>query len=329
MIRPPRRAACETETLSGSVKARVKFRPRLPVILLPLIILHLVPAVVQADPADTSPAKLIICGMDEVFVIHPVEGEVGKKLWSWRANERPELPEDLRGRFATTDDCKPLADGKRILISSSSGGCALVDYPSGRANWHANVPAAHSIELLPHDRVVVAASVGNDKLAVFDLARPGKILTQTPLKSAHGVIWDTERKCLWALGMEDLFAYQLQDWDTETPSLQVVATHPLPDSDGHDLQAVPGSRDLVLTTDQHVYLFDRETHEFRPHPELGDKAGVKSISIQPHSGHLAFIQAEAPNWWSSTLHFLPPTSELSVKPERIYKARWCEFPSAP
>jgi len=319
----------ETKSMPASVTTHVKFRTRLHVILLSLIFLHLVPAVVQADPADAPPANLIVCGMDEVFIIHPVEGEAGKKLWSWRARERPELPEDLRGRFATTDECKPLAEGKRILISSSSGGCALVNYPSGRATWYANVPNAHSIELLPHDRVVVAASVGNDKLVVFDLARPGKSITQTPLESAHGVIWDADRKCLWALGFHDLIAYQLKDWDTETPSLQLVATHPLPDSDGHDLQSVPGSKDLILTTDQHVYLFDRETHEFRRHPELGDKVGVKCISIHPTSGHTAFIQADEPNWWSGTLRFFPPFSELSIKPEHIYKARWCDFPAAP
>ena len=262
-------------------------------------------------------------------MIHPVEEEAGKKLWSWRAKDSPELPEDLRGSFATTDDCKPLADGKRILVSSSSGGCAVVDYPSGRATWHAKVPNAHSIELLPHDRVVVAASVGNDRLLVFDLAHAGKIVAQTPLKSAHGVVWDAKRKCLWALGFHDLLAYQLKDWDTGTPSLHLIANHAIPDSDGHDLQAVPGGDELILTTENHVYLFNRETLGFRLHPELGDKAGVKCISIHPTTGRIALIQAEAPNWWSGNLDLIHPVSKLSVKPERIYKARWCDLPKVP
>jgi hypothetical protein len=72
---------------------------------------------------------LLVCGFSEVFLMNPVDSHdkgVVKKLWSWRAKDRPELPEAMRGSFGTTDECKPLADGKRILISSSSGGCALV-----------------------------------------------------------------------------------------------------------------------------------------------------------------------------------------------------------
>lgn len=321
----------ETDGMPAFVTARVKYRIDPSVILLAIFLSCLTTSAINAEsiPTGASPCNLVVCGMDEVFVIHPVEGEAGKKLWSWRAKNSPELPEELKGRFTTIDECKPLADGKSILSSSSSGGCALVGYPSGRTTWHANVPNAHSIALLPLERVVVAASVGNDRLIVFDLVQPGSIVTQTPLKSAHGVVWDPDRKCLWALGFHELFAYQLMNWETENPSLQLAATHTIPDSDGHDLQAVPGSNQLVLTTDKHVYFFDRETHEFHPHPELGDRIGIKSISIHPVSGRAAFIQADTPNWWSGTLRFLSPAMELSMKPESIYKARWCDFQSTP
>src|ERR1700722_11340329 len=68
-------------------------------------------------------ATLLLCGMDEVFAIDPSSAETGciEKLWSWRAKDHAELPETVRDRFGTTDECKPVDGGKEILISSSGG----------------------------------------------------------------------------------------------------------------------------------------------------------------------------------------------------------------
>lgn len=51
---------------------------------------------------------LLLCGWDEVFAISV---EVGSKQWSWRAVDRPEIPEELRGTFGTTDEVKPVKGG--------------------------------------------------------------------------------------------------------------------------------------------------------------------------------------------------------------------------
>ncbi|MFN3408905.1 MAG: DUF6528 family protein [Limisphaerales bacterium] len=279
-----------------------------------------------------APARLLLCGMDEVFVVDAAmltcNGPV-TKLWSWRAKDREELPAGLRGAFGTTDECKPVSGGRQILITSSGGGCALVDYPSGAVRWHGRAHNAHSAELLPNHRVVVAASVGaaGNRLLVFDLARPGEPLTEASLESAHGVIWDEARQCLWALGFSTLEAYELRDWQSQKPTLQRVASHPLPDPDGHDLQAVPGSDDLLITTGAKVFLFDRNNTTFRPHPELRDREHVKSVSIHPATGRVVFVQAEAGRWWSGTLRFLNPAAETALTGERIYKARWFLSPS--
>lgn len=230
----------------------------------------------------------------------------------------------MRERFATTDECKPIRGGDQVLISSSSGGCALLERPSGRVLWHALLPNAHSLELLPHDRVIVAQSLGaaGNRLVLFDLSRSGQIVWETPLPSAHGVVWDEEGRCLWALGFEELRCYELKDWDTGKPSLILKAAQPLPDTDGHDLQAVPGTRDLCVSTGRQVFLFDRDKNEFRLHPQLGGRANVKSISIHPGNGRTAFLQADGDHWWSATLRFLSPEGEVPFTRERLYKARW-------
>ena len=273
---------------------------------------------------------LILCGMDEVFSIDPSAAETGsiKKLWSWRAKDHDELPETVRGSFGTTDECKPVDAGKKILIASSGGACVLVERPSGRVLWHARVPNAHSLELLPRARIAVASSVSatGNRLLLFDLAHSDHPVWETPLPSAHGVVWDEERQRLWALGFQELRCYRLTDWEGEKPSLTLQSSHPVPEEDAHDLQPVPRSRDLTVSTAHHVYLFDREKSEFRLHPDLGEKANVKCVSIHPLSGRIVFLQGRGETWWSNALGFLSPSGEAALPGEYLYKARWLTEP---
>jgi hypothetical protein len=294
---------------------------------------HLFSALALAALSCRSFAEpLLLCGMDEVFLIDTATAEKGtiEKLWSWRARGKEGLPEAMWKAFATTDDCKPVDDAARVLISSSSGGCALVEKPSGKVLWYARVPNAHSLELLPRRRVVVASSVSKmgNKLLLFDLATPDRPLWETPFRSAHGVVWDAERQRLWALNFDELRCYKLKDWEGDAPSLEMEKSWPLPDEDGHDLQAVPDSADLTITASHHVYLFDREKNEFRLHPVLGDQAEVKCVTIHPQSGRAVYLPAIGGNqWWSSRISFLAPEGGVEFPGEKLYKARW--IPASP
>lgn len=280
--------------------------------------------------ANLKVAPLLVCGMDEVFLLDTAAAGKGtiNKRWSWRANDHPELPDVVRGKFGTTDECKPVEGGSKILISSSGGGCALIEYPSGRVLWHAQVPNAHSIELLPRDRVVVASSTAakGNRLVLYDLAHADKPLGDMALPSAHGVVWDAQRQRLWALGFEELRAYALKDWESDQPGLLLQASYPLPDKDGHDLQAVPQGSDLSVCTADHVYLFDRETNLFRNHPELGDHANVKGVSHDGTTGRVVWMQASDGEWWGRQLGLLSPSSVVRLPGEHLYKARWMPLP---
>lgn len=290
---------------------------------LPFLVLF-VPLLLLGSPARAD--LILLCGMDEVFVIAPeaTASEKLEKRWSWRARDQKTLPAALVKAFGTTDDCKPIRDGRQILITSSGGGCALVDYPSGAVRWSARVPNAHSIELLPADRVVVASSTNaaGNRLVLFDLSRSEEPIGSTPLLSAHGVVWDADRDSLWAIGLNELRRYRLDAWDSKTPSLKQEQTWPLPDEGGHDLQPVPGTADLVVTSHKTVSLFNRDTREFRPHPELKDRPHVKAVAIHPASGKTFFIQAGEEQWWSASLQSLTPPTTTDVPGERLYKVRW-------
>src|SRR6185503_12299931 len=171
-------------------------------------------AVPLAARQASREAELVVCGWDEVFILALGEGQAPthRKVWSWRAADSPEIPKDMHALFRSTDDCKPVDGGRRILISSSGGAVALVDRGTRRASFFARVTNAHSIEMLPGERIAAAASVSaagtGNRIVIFDAAT-GKELASDELRSAHGAVWDDSRRVLWALGGDVLRAYTL------------------------------------------------------------------------------------------------------------------------
>lgn len=270
--------------------------------------------------------ELILCGWDEVFILrsNPSEGISTNKVWSWKASQSTDLPEHLRDKFRSTDECKPVDGGQKILVTSSGGGVALLERATGKALFYAFIGNAHSAEILPGSRVVVAGSrheQGNC-LAVFNLDEPEKVIYSEPLDSGHGVFWDEELQVLWALGFDELKALRLKDWETPEPGLELLHDYRLPSESGHDLVPVPNSDELLITTNKNVFLFDKERRTFRLHPELGDLPVVKGVSIHPLTGQTVYTQAKGENWWTDSIRTLHPEGELQLPGERLYKARW-------
>lgn len=266
--------------------------------------------------------ELLVCGDAEVFILNITRSsQPPEKLFSWKATDGDDMPPEFRGLFRTTDECKPLPGG-RILVTASSDGVAVVERESGRTPFWARVPDAHSAELLPGNKLVVASSTHKEgnRLVLFDLAVPAKPLSSVALNSAHGVVWDETRQRLWALGYTELVSYRLVEGTP--PRLEAAETFPLPDPGGHDLYAHEGARLLGLTTGKSALLFDRDKKKFSPHFGIPWAENVKSISIHPKTKQVVYVQAELPAWWSSKLKFLRPANEVELPGERLYKARW-------
>ena len=282
---------------------------RLPI----LILLLFTGAIAQA-------AELLFAGGKEVFIVDSEKAEAGDltPLWQWSAETAAEIPEAEKRLFHHLDECKPLDGGTRILICASNGGCALIERATRRVLWRARARNAHSLTLLPGDRIAVASSLGGDHLEVFDRNGGPEPVFKTPLPSAHGLVWDDERHCLWALGFAELRAYTLEDWDLPQPRLALKATHALPDEDGHDLRPVPGTNRLWVSTHGGVHEFDRETSTFRPHPLLGQEERVKSVDLHAASGRIITSQ------WDATARLLSPVGSITFPTARPYKARWVQ-----
>ncbi len=158
-----------------------------------------------AGAAQSASGELLVCGWDEVYILHFTSGREPNKVFSWKAQERPELPAGFKDKFRTTDECKAVA-GNRILITASSSGVALVERATGKATFWGLCANAHSADLLPGERIAVACSVNEhgNRLAVFDARTPEKEIYSTELHSGHGAVWDEHRKLLWALADGEL-----------------------------------------------------------------------------------------------------------------------------
>jgi hypothetical protein len=269
--------------------------------------------------------QLICCGAETVFIVPLVEGGTmtGEPIWSWQAKDSPEIPDSMRGQFRTTDECKPVGDD--VLVTSSSGGVALVRRNDKKCLFLASVRNAHSACLLPENRIAVAASTGGDAVQVFDRAKGGpqaKATAQLPLEGAHGVVWDADQKRLWALGTHELLRIDLREL-AGTLELAIDDRWTLPTRGGHDLLSARDPRVLFVTTNSAVYQFDRQSHKFQPFTPLADHAEVKSIDEHPATGQIVYHKADtaAKTWWSDTIRFLNPEGAI-VLPQRLYKVRW-------
>ncbi len=294
-------------------------------LLLNLIASPLGARLASASQQATQETELILCGWDEVFILAlgPGATPAHRKTWSWRVADSPEIPAELRPAFRTTDDCKPVDNGRRILISSSAGAIALVDRETKRASFHARVTNAHSIEMLPGDRIAAAASVSTaptgNRLVIFDTAS-GKELASDELRSAHGAVWDEARNVLWALGGDVLRAYTVGA--PGATRLTRTFELKLPDGGGHDLVAIPGSPRLFVSTSEHCWYFDRDRREMTPHDTIANLAHIKSYAVHPRTGRVVYIQAEGKDWWAEHLHFQRPDGTLRLPGEHLYKGRW-------
>ena len=277
-----------------------------------------------ATSQGPPPVELVVCGWDEVFMLR-LTGDKPERIWTWRARGRADLPVEFHTLFNTTDECKPFDGGSTILITSSGGAAAVVDRVKDRVTFYGRAANAHSADLLPRGRVAVAAShdrVGKgDRLILFDIAKPNHELWTGELPWGHGVVWDARRRLLWALADEDIRVYELQDWESAVPKLHRVALIALPEAGGHDFTVVNDAL-IAVSTGTRCWLFDRNTRTFAPHPQLADKAKVKSISHHPATGRIAFVQAEGENWWAERIHFLNPPGVHHVAGEHFYKTRW-------
>lgn len=288
------------------------------------IVIGLLVAAVATGCSAYNENHVAICGGEEVKIIDisRSEGRNIAEVWSWRIDEPTEgLPAEYGKYLKPLDECKFVDGNRKLLLTSSHSAVVLLDIESKRCDFYARVPMAHSADLLPNNRIAVALSTNErgNSLEIYDIAQPEKLLFRDSLYSGHGAVWHAERKSLYALGYDVLREYKLKDWNSDTPSLEMVASWAIPVKSGHDLTKVD-KRNMLVSGHEGVVWFDVESGEFSPFEPLKDTHNVKSVNYSPSLDRLIFTKGEI-SWWTHNVYQQNPDKTITIDSMNIYKVR--------
>ena len=261
-------------------------------------------------------------------LVMDVDGDWSKPesiLWKWNPEGDPNIPADRLKRFNHIDETKVVNGGKQILVTSSTGGMALVDvatkqsvftgYPGG---------STHSADLLPDGTIITASSTGNF-LMVFTRKDGEKTAHKTfklTFADAHGVVWDKLLGLVWAVGKEAVICCRY-NFDYENPQLTIVESFPLKPNPywGHDLILLEKEHKLLMTG-RNMLEFDTMTGQYKLFLK---RKSVKSISIHPETGE-QLVQIPKENYWNDTVTLLNGDRKWTLPGNaKIYKARWFAY----
>lgn len=289
------------------------------VVVLPTLI-----SCISPGYSESKGGELIVGGDDKVIILN-YDNSVDSTLhivWELKASDIINLPEHMIGYFRSIDDHKSVDNNSKILISSSSSGVVLVDRETKECLFYAIAPNAHSIEYLPGNMIAVALSTaeGGNSIELYDAEVSDKVLYRDSLYSGHGVTWLEGRRRLYALGYDQLRAYSLTDWDTESPKLQLEQEWILPETGGHDLFA-SSENQLLISTSEAVWKFNIDKELFEPFEPIADEPDVKSVYYNEETGHLIYTKGEI-SWWTHNIYSFNPDKVINVPDIDVYKVRF-------
>lgn len=260
----------------------------------------------------------------QVFIVDSLSKGI---MWQWKASEQ--LSSSQVSWFNGVDEAKAVYNQEYVLLTSSSGGAALVRISDKKTMFIANVKGSpHSAEVLPDGNIVIACSTtgtpDGDALKLYRVDSNNPLVANETkrynLTFGHNVVWDKSREVLWATDDQNLYSYRYNNSDQNNPELIKNAQfYPLPDTEPHDMFPVFGKDELFLTTKGGIYIFDISTGKFSLH--TNSQANIKSISNGPADFGTLIIKPTT-SYWTNRLINVRGSNVFFKDTYRMYKARW-------
>ena len=256
-----------------------------------------------------------------------VDADTRETLWEWRAASAADMP-DATSLMRLPSEVKAIYNRRYILATASGGGVALIRIADKKVLFYAKPGGnPHSAEVLPDKNIVVASSTGN-LLSVYvyneDASYVSKPAFTMPVYSAHNVVWDRTRNCLWTATGAQLLKLSYNGNRT-APELSQVYSYDMGTGNtmAHDLAPVYGEEAMYVTTVEHVYKFDCKTAKFSD-VQIFQQKDIKSLSTGPE-GYSTIVMrptSGGSNWWSGEVCDLGGHRMFNRAGYQIYKARW-------
>lgn len=278
-----------------------------------------------AKVAEGESTELVFCGDNHVFVINAdLAKETYKEgiLWSLDVNTLASGLGLAASRCDHLDDCKFVDNGTKLLLTSSYGWCALLDYPTGNMLFHTTqAPNAHSAEYIPGGYVAVATSVGSTDLhnnvQLYSIDKSEQILAKADLYSGHGLVWDYSRNVLYGAGGDVVKVFDITLG--EKPAITLKKTIKTPKNGIHDLMRVDNS--TLTVAGDHAYLFNVDTEMFTEMALFSGSSSIKSLNYNGETGEIWYTDATIPegseSWSSQKIRY--STNKDGSSADRIIK----------
>lgn len=234
------------------------------------------------NPDGTQATTLLVCGDTYVYAVQPDQIPNGEHMnngiiWTFDARDVCFQMGLMQSNMDHVDDCKPIDNNERILITSSAHWAMIVDYATKKLEfWTKKCTNAHSAEMLPGNKIVVACAEGTDQLQLYDRTRNDELLHTVSLPAAHGCVWDDQRQRLYAIGKKKLGIYRLEGAETDTPQLVEEAAITTPKTGTHDLTRVDDH--TLCVSGRNSYFFDLDTHTFTELTQFNGRTAIKSVN---------------------------------------------------
>ncbi len=275
--------------------------------------------------AEDESTELVFCGDNHVFVINATIAKDSYKeglVWSWDARTAAGELGLAASRCDHLDECKFVDNGTKLLLTSSYGWCALLDYATSKMLFHATgLSNAHSAEYLPGGYIAVATSTGSsishNKVHLYNSAKSEVSLATADLYSGHGVVWDYKRNVLYAAGGDVIKIFKINGLGTDKPSFELVKSIKAPQGGIHDINRVDDNTITVAGTK--AYLFNVDTEQFTEMPLFSGSTALKSLNYNAETGEVWYTDATIPEGeesWSS--HKIRYSANINASaPDRI------------
>ena len=276
------------------------------------------------DINTKSETRIVVCGDHMIRIINwdRSEEETVDVVWEWQIKEAfSQLPAEYEKQLYPLDECKFADNNRNLLITASAGAVLLLEIETRRVLFYASAPLAHSAEIMPDGRIVVALSThkAGNCIQLFDRTLPEKVLFQDRLYFGHALQYNSENNRLYALGFSKLKSYRMEQWHTDSPVLQLENTWTIPFNAGHDLCLVD-NRELLITGREGVAVFDIDKSQFHPFAPLAETGGIKSINYNSENNQLIYTKGEI-KWWTHHVYQETPAKKITINDFRIYKVR--------